>query len=127
MEFVSVFVAAVASFAWGAVWYSTMANPWMAAAGITKEEVNQRDPKPFIIGFVGSILVAGMMRHIFASSGVSGIGEGALSGAGLGAFIALPWLATCYGFSNRPMALTVIDGTYTIVGATIMGIVLTLL
>ena len=36
MEILNVLVAALAAFAFGAVWYSTMANPWMAAAGIQR-------------------------------------------------------------------------------------------
>ena len=126
MGFLSVLAAAVAAYVFGAIWYSIMAKPWMAAAGLTEETINRKNPVPYIISFIAVILVAGMMRHIFASSGVDTVFYGALSGFGLGLFVAVPWLATNYGFAQRPPVLTAIDGTYSTVGCTIIGIVLTL-
>lgn len=126
MEFVAVIVAGLAAFAWGAVWYTVMAKPWMAANGLTEETINRSNPVPYIISLVAVILVAGMTRHIFVTSGVDTVWLGAVSGFGLGLFIAVPWLATNYGFAQRPFALTVIDGMYSTVGCTVIGIVLTL-
>lgn len=126
MEFVAVIVAGLAAFAWGAIWYSIMAKPWMAANGLTEETINRSNPVPYIISLATVILVAGMTRHIFVTSGVDTVWLGAVSGFGLGLFIAVPWLATNYGFAQRPFALTLIDGTYSTVGCTVIGIVLTL-
>ena len=108
------------------MWYTIMAKPWMAANGLSEDTINRSNPVPYIISLVSVILVAGMTRHIFVTSGVESVGLGALSGFGLGLFIAVPWLATNYGFAQRPFALTVIDGMYSIVGCTVIGIVLTL-
>ncbi len=127
MGVLAVIVAAIASYAFGAVWYMILAKPWMAAAGITEAEVNRADPKPYIISFVSAIVVAGMMRHIFAQSAIVTLWEGMVSGFGLGAFIATPWIVTNYGFSKRPFKLTLIDGGYAVIGATIMGLVLMLM
>lgn len=124
MGVLSVLVAAVASYAWGAVWYMVMAKPWMAAAGLTEDRIDRKNPTPFVTSFVATVLVAGMTRHILASSGVDSFGGGLMAGLGLGAFIAFPWVATNYAFSMRPRALTLIDGAYCIVGCTIIGGVL---
>ncbi|WGI21984.1 DUF1761 domain-containing protein [Amylibacter sp. IMCC11727] len=126
MEFVAVIVAGLAAFAWGAVWYSVMAKPWMAANGLTEDTINRSNPVPYVISLVAVILVAGMTRHIFVTSGVDTVWLGGVSGFGLGLFIAVPWLATNYGFAQRPFALTLIDGMYSTVGCTVIGIVLTL-
>jgi len=130
MEFLSVIVAAIASYAFGAAWYMSLAKPWMAATGVEVGEdgqpANNKDPKPYIISFVASVIVAGMMRHIFGLSGIDTVGAGLISGLGLGLFIAAPWIATNYSFADRPKALTLIDGGYATIGCTIMGIVLTL-
>ena len=112
MGVLSVIVASVASYAFGAVWYMLMAKPWMAAAGLTEDQIDRKNPAPFIISFVATVLVAGMMRHIFSSTGVDGPLAGLMSGLGLGLFIATPWIATNYAFSMRPRMLTLIDGTY---------------
>lgn len=127
MGLFSVILAAVASYAFGAVWYMLMAKPWMAAAGLTEDTVNRSNPIPYILAFVMSLIVAGMMRHIFATSVVDSVWEGFVGGFGLGLFIATPWIVTNYGFSNRPLNLTLIDGAYATLGCTIMGVVLMLL
>lgn len=124
MGFVAVLVAAIASYAFGAVWYMVMAKPWMKAADITEEQVNTKDPMPFIISGICAIIVAGMMRHVFAQSGIVGIGNGFMGGVGIGLFLATPWILTNYAFAGRPKNLILIDGTYATVGCTIMGVIL---
>ena len=126
MEYVGVLVAAVASYAFGAAWYMVLGKQWMVAAGVTPEEVERKNPVPFIISFVAAILVAGMMRHAFEQAGISTPNKGLWSGFGLGAFIAAPWIITNYAFAGRPMRLMFIDGLYAIIGCTIMGLILTL-
>lgn len=130
MEIVSVVAAAAGAFAFGAVWYIVMSKPWIAAAGIPVDALGKPmgngSPMPFVVGIVAMVLVAGMMRHVFATSGIDTLGEGALSGLGIGAFLITPWVAMNYGFGMRKAALTVIDGVNAIVGCTIMGIILVL-
>lgn len=126
MGLLSVIAAAVAAYAFGAVWYMILSKPWMQAAGLTEETVNRSNPVPYIKAFVMCVLVAGMMRHIFATSTVETLWVGIVSGFGLGLFIATPWIVTNYGFSNRPTALALIDGGYATIGCTIMGAVLML-
>ena len=113
MGFLNVLLAAAAAYIFGALWYSIMAKQWMADVGLTEESVDRKNPIPYIIAFVAVVFVAGMMRHMFASAGVDTIGKGITSGLGMGLFFATPWLATCYGFSQRPARLIFIDGTYT--------------
>ncbi len=43
MEVINVLAAAVAAFAFGAVWYIVMSKPWMAASGVTQGRKNHRD------------------------------------------------------------------------------------
>jgi len=126
MGFLSVVIAAIASYAFGAIWYMVLAKPWMAAAGLRENEINRKDPKPYIISFVSALIVAGMMRHIFFISGIDTVGTGLMGGFGLGIFIVSPWILTNYAFSMRPRALTLIDGGYATFGCTIMGLVLVL-
>lgn len=124
MEFLSVIAAAVAAFAFGAVWYIAMSKPWMAASGVTEEQQRSGGPMPFVIGLIAMVLVAGMMRHLLGTAGVLTITGGAIAGFGIGAFLITPWVAMNYGFALRKPALTVIDGVNSIVGCTVMGAVL---
>lgn len=127
MEYVGVIVAAVASYAFGAAWYMILGKQWMEAAGISAEDVNKKNPTPFIISFVMTLLVAGMMRHAFEQAGITTANKGLWAGFGLGAFIAAPWVITNYAFAGRSMRLMFIDGCYAIIGCTIIGLILTLL
>lgn len=130
MGIITVLAAAAASWIFGAVWYGLLSKPWMAASGVdvTKDgkPINASNPIPYIISLVCAVLVAGMMRHVFVLSGIETVGEGVLSGFGIGAFLATPWVATNYAFSAKPAMLTAIDGGYATIGCTIMGLVLTL-
>ena len=130
MEFLSVIVAAVASYAFGAVWYMILSKPWMEASGVAVGEdgrpANASNPVPYIVAFIATLLVAGMMRHVFNLSGIDTVDKGLMSGVGIGLFLATPWLMTCYGFAGRPVRLLFIDGGYVTIGCTIMGVVLTL-
>ncbi|MHC0052004.1 DUF1761 domain-containing protein [Actibacterium sp. D379-3] len=130
MEYLSVIAAAAASYFFGAVWYMVLARPWMAAAGIETDERGRPKERtgamPYVIAVVGTLFVAGMMRHVFALSGIDAPMNGVVSGMGLGLFIATPWLASNDAFVGRPFRLTLIDGGYTTIGCAIIGLVLTL-
>ena len=84
---------------------------------------------PYVIGFVAQLLVAGMMRHILAQAhafdpNFSTLLLGVMGGFGIGAFLITPWVAMNYAFAGRPFKLTLIDGVNSVVGCTLMGIVL---
>ena len=129
MGFLVVLLAAVGGFITGAVIYmSPLSRPWMIAAGIELDEsgkpAKRADPKPFIISAITMILVAGMMRHVFAMAGIEGAGKGFVAGLGVGLFMIAPWMAMNYGYANRPRNLTLIDGLYAIAGPAVIGLIL---
>ncbi|WP_136636064.1 DUF1761 domain-containing protein [Pseudooceanicola onchidii] len=128
MGVIAVLVAAVAGFAMGAVWYMTLAKPWMAAAGIPVDENGKPQgngsPLPFVISFVAMILVAGMMRHMFAMAGIDGAGKGLVAGLGIGLFFITPWITMNYAYAMRPRNLAVLDGGYAVLGCAVIGLVL---
>ena len=129
MEFVNVIVAAAAGFAFGAVWYMTLSKPWAEAAGIAVDENGKpvdESVGPYIMAALAMILVAGMMRHVFALSGVDTLTEGLVSGLGIGLFFISPWIMINNGYGGRPFRLTLIDGGYATFGCAIIGAVLTL-
>lgn len=129
MEFLNVIVAAVAGFAFGAVWYMSLAKPWAKAAGIAVDENGkpiEDGVTPYIMAGFAMLLVAGMMRHVFVLGGVDSFGEGLVSGLGIGLFFISPWIMINNAYCGRPFTLTVIDGGYATFGCAIIGAVLTL-
>lgn len=136
METISILAAAVAAFAYGAVHYTVLSKTWARVAGIkldatgkpTGEEFEGKSPAtPFILGFIAMILVAGMMRHMFAMAGIVSIGKSVLAGVGIGAFFITPWTMMNNAYPGRPFLLTIIDGAYAIIGCGIIGLVLALI
>ena len=128
MEFLNVIAAALAAFAFGAVWYMSMSKAWIKAAEIPVDANGKPQGNggamPFVVGLVAMLVVAGMMRHVFAMSGLTTVGQGVMGGFGIGAFLITPWVAMNYAFGMRKPALTLIDGVNSVVGCTIMGVVL---
>ncbi|MEM1410516.1 MAG: DUF1761 domain-containing protein [Pseudomonadota bacterium] len=129
MGIVAVLVAAVAGFAFGAVWYIALAKPWVAAVGVETDEkgnpVNE-SASQYIIALIAMILVSGMMRHTFALSNIDTLAKGAISGLGIGLFFISPWIMINNAYGDRPFRLTLIDGGYATFGCAIIGLVLTL-
>ena len=130
MGLISVIVAAAAGWIFGAVCYMTLAKPWVAASGIAVDAdgkpVNQ-SATPFILSAIAMVIVAGMMRHTFASAGIDTMFKGLMSGLGIGLFFISPWIMINNAYGDRPFKLTVIDGGYATFGCAIIGAVLTLL
>ncbi|MEL6570462.1 MAG: DUF1761 domain-containing protein [Pseudomonadota bacterium] len=130
MGLLAVIVAAVAGFAFGAAWYMALSKPWVEAANIEVDEKGQPvndNPLPYIMAGFAMLLVAGMMRHTFALSGIDTFGKGLVSGLGIGLFFISPWIMINNAYGDRPFKLTLIDGGYATFGCAIMGAVLTLL
>ena len=130
MEFISVLVAAAASWVFGAIWYMLLAEPWVEASGVKTNDEGKpanQSKTPFILSAIAMILVAGMMRHVFAMADITGTVKAILAGLGIGAFFITPWILINNAYAGRSYLLTAIDGGYAILGCGIIGAVLTLL
>ncbi|MDF1668110.1 MAG: DUF1761 domain-containing protein [Roseovarius sp.] len=129
MELINVIVAAAAGFGFGAIWYMALAKPWTKAAGIEVDENGKplnTSAAPYIMAAIAMVLVAGMMRHVFALAGIDTFGKGLISGLGIGLFFISPWLMINNGYGGRTFKLTIIDGGYATFGCAIIGAVLML-
>jgi hypothetical protein len=127
MQILAVLVAALAGFAIGAAWYITLSKPWIRAAGITVDASGKPEggsALPFLVSGICMVLVAGMMRHIFAMSGIDTAGAGFVAGLGIGLFFIAPWTAMNYAYAMRPAMLALIDGGYAVLGCGAIGLVL---
>lgn len=130
MELLNIVAAAAGSWVFGAIWYMALSKPWMEAAGIPRDENGRPQgngsPMPFVLSAICMIIVAGMMRHIFAMAAVESVGKGLMSGLGIGLFFIAPWIMINNAYGMKPFRLTLIDGGYAIIGCTIIGLILTL-
>ena len=129
MAYLAVLVAAAAGFAIGAVWYIALSKQWIKAAGIAVGPDGRPQggsPLIMVYGFLCVLVVAGMMRHAFAMSGIDTLGEGLVSGLGIGLFFITPWITLNVLFGMKPKELAMIDGGYATLACGVMGMVLTL-
>jgi hypothetical protein len=117
---VAVIVAAIAFYAWSAVWFIALSGPWMAYTGIKSPAA----PSTYIESFVLTVLAyvvaialgdsdkPNMMRH--------GIEFGIFMGVGIWALN----LLVITLFEGRPLGLWLIDSVHVIVGLAIVGAII---
>ncbi|MDE0347749.1 MAG: DUF1761 domain-containing protein, partial [Boseongicola sp.] len=79
---------------------------------------------PFILAGIAMLLVAGMMRHMFAMSGIDTLAAGLVGGLGVGLFFISPWIMINNAYGDRPFNLTLIDGGYATFGCAVIGAIL---
>src|SRR5688572_30790900 len=70
MNYLAILIAAIAGFGWGAGYYMTLSKPWLAAVGMTKEQMQANyTPTPFIISFVALLVMAWVLAGTLAHLG----------------------------------------------------------
>ncbi len=124
---VAVWIASIVFFVLGAIWYSVMAAPWMAAIGKTMDELTREQgasPLPYVVGFVAILVMcytlAWLMHRLQAATLAAGLRLGAIVAIG---FIAAT-LALNYGFEARSVTLWLINSVYVIVGLALAGAII---
>jgi hypothetical protein len=115
INYLAVLVAAVAGFAFGAAYYTTMSKPWLAAIGMTKEQLAaKRSAAPFIVSIVALLVMgwvlAGSIGHL--GQGQVTLRNGVISGLFLWLGFVITTLSVNYAFGQRRPMLTVIDGIH---------------
>ena len=117
INYLAILIAAVAGFAFGAAYYTTLSKPWLAASGKTKEELapgGKRSPTPFIITIVALVIMAwtlaGIMGHLGA--GQVTLKNGVISALFVWLGFVITTLSVNYAFGQRKPMLTVIDGIH---------------
>ena len=128
VSYLAVVLAAVASFAFGALWYALLGERWMAAVGTTKAELmgpsGKPSPGPFVISFVAELVMAWTLAGL-----VGHIGQVTVRGALITAFLVwfgfvLSTMVVNYAYTRRKPALSVIDGGHWLGVLLIQGLVI---
>ncbi len=132
INYLAVFVAAIAGFMVGGVWYSVLfGERWMKAAGITKEDMNCEDGKknsamvPMVIAGVADLVMAWMLAGIIAhASGDVSIIKGLLAACFVWLGFVLTTNAVNNAFQMKPFALTIIDAGHWLAVLLVMGAII---
>jgi hypothetical protein len=127
MNYLAILLAAVAGFAWGAAYYMTLSKQWLAAVGMSKQQLGEkRSPVPFIISFVALIVMgwvlAGTLGHL--GPGQVTLKNGIISGL----FLWLGFIVTTVFVNNaypgRKYSLSAIDSIHWLGVVVIQGAII---
>jgi hypothetical protein len=131
LDYWPILIAAIASFAFGAAWYTTLSRQWMAARGLSQTEAKARtgpSPVPFIVSFVALLVMAAMLSGVLAHLRLGGtpmsVRTGAISGFLLWLGFVITTMAVNHAFQGERRALTLIDGGHWLGVLLIQGAVL---
>jgi hypothetical protein len=132
MNYVSIVLAAAAAWIFGGIYYTTLGRQWMAAQGKTMEQC-QADmagksgaakAMPFILVFVGEIIMAWVLYGILVHLNMFTVRAGAISAAFCWLGFVLTTAVANNAFAGRRPMLTVIDSGAWLGAMLIMGAVL---
>jgi hypothetical protein len=127
-NYVAIFVAAVAYWLLGAVWYGALfSKPWMALENLSPEQANAMAANPvvpYLISFVLNLVIAFVLAQICAWRSANTAARGAALGILVWIGFIGPINYTTYMYEMRPKALFAINEFYSLVGLCLMGAIL---
>jgi hypothetical protein len=125
-NYVAVFVAALAYWLLGAVWFALLfSKPWMALEHITPEQASGMNPiAPYIISFILNLVIAFVLAQLCAWRNANTAARGAALGILIWIGFLGPVTYTTYMYEMRPKQLFAINEFYSLVGLCLMGAIL---
>jgi hypothetical protein len=125
-NYAAVFIAALAYWLLGAVWYGVLfSKPWMALENITMEQAKSMNPVlPYVITFVLNLLIAYALAQICIWRNANTAGRGASVGVLLWIGFIGPITYTTYMYETRPKELFAINQFYPLAGLVLMGAII---
>ena len=125
-NFAAVFIAAIAYWLLGAVWYGVLfSKPWMALENISIEQAKSMNPVlPYVITFVLNLLIAYALAQICIWRNANTAGRGASVGVLLWIGFVGPITYTTYMYEMRPKELFAINEFFPLAGLVLMGAII---
>jgi hypothetical protein len=125
VNWIAVVVATVASWALGAGWYMVFANQWLAAIGKTKDQINGKDPTPYIFSVIVQLVMAFFVAALTpALFGATTIGSGIQTGALMWLGFVITSMIQGHRYEGAPWSRTLIDGGYLLAVLVVQGLII---
>jgi hypothetical protein len=119
INYLAVFIAGLAAFGFGAVFYITLSRPWMNAMGWSSEQQAamkqggmNTGTTPFVISIVANLVMAWVLAGVIGHMGAVTVRSGLISGAFVWLGFVVTTMSVNYAFGGRKPMLTVIDGAH---------------
>jgi len=129
INYLAIVIAAVASWLAGAAWYTVLAKPWMAANGMTPEQMQECRKGagaylPFVYAFLAALIIAWVLGGLLGHLGQVTLRNGAISGLFCWGGFVFPVMLVNNRFAMRSAKLLAIDGGYWLVVLVLSGAIL---
>ena len=130
LNYLAIVVGVVINMVLGALWYSPVlvGKPWMAAAGITAEDIEEAGKgeqyKGYAIAVVVSIVLVFVLALLTRNLGIDEPLDGLVLGLVAGIGLVAASQAPNYSFEGRSLRLFLINLGYSVVGFAIIGVLL---
>lgn len=125
VNWLAVIVATVASFALGAAWYMVLANQWLAAIGKTRDQINGKDPSPYIWSVVVQLILAYFVALLTPTIfGETNVVTGLMAGAHLWLGFVITSMIQNHRYEGAPWSRTFIDGGYMLGVLLVQGLII---
>lgn len=123
INYLSIPLAAIAAFLWGAAYYMTLSKQWLAAVGRTEPN---RSATPFILSFVALVVMAFVLSGAIAHLGPGQVTvkNGIISGLILWAGFVLTTVFVNNAYPGRKYMLSVIDSIHWLGVVVIQGAII---
>lgn len=124
-NYLAVFVAAIAYWLLGALWYGVLfGKAWMALEHMTEEQARSNPVLPYLITLVLNVLIAYALAQICIWRNADTLGRGASVGVLLWIGFVGPVTFTTYMYEMRPKELFAINQFFPLAGFVLMGAIL---
>ena len=125
LNWLAVVMTAVAAYVLGAVYYMALARPWMAAANLTREQIEGSDNKTaYGLAALASAIGAVVLAILIQATGAANAAEGLLLGLVMGIIVTGVGQIPNYAFQFRGAKLFVIDAGYPLLQMLLGGAIL---
>ena len=132
INWLSIFVAAIAAWIFGAIYYTALGGPWMAAQGKTMEDCKAEMAGksklemylPFVLAFVGSLIMAWALYGVLVHLKTFSLRAGVISAAIIWFGFVLTTMTVNNAFHGKKAMLTVIESAHWLGGLLVIGAII---
>ncbi len=121
---IAVVVAAVVYFVLGAIWFTVLQKPWIAAIGKTTDQLTNSPALGYVVAFVSNLIIAWVLARLIIVTGRTSL----VGGVAMAGFLWLGFtgttMATEFVFEGRTLGAYGIIAGYPLAGMLVMGAIL---
>ena len=121
VNWAAVIIGAIAFWLWGALWFTLLKGPYVAAVGFTPDQMANKDPLPYILSFIAALVLALGTAIALADSNQPGARHGVEFGFFMGVIVFVTNYLSINLFQMKPYSLWLIESGYVVIGMMIVG------